>query len=753
MNKKRFINPTKAKFISSIIIATIVATIVFFLGSKLIDRMIAQIDTQYRENSMQIYDGYSKAIIYCLENYKTALNAFNNDVLFKQSTTDEIHQYIQKYKYKNHPDISDIFYVDSNGKGYFQDGTSLPLGDREYYKTIMNEKKEIYISEPILSKKTNKPVFIISQKVNENDNSVKGVLCASISLTTLQRLLSGISIGNKGHIILLDQKGKFIYHDKENLLYQRFTPKDPKYSVITSETISFMREGHIITQDSDENTIELYFKKIPDTEWILGLSIPISQWEKLRQEQNFYKYEILFIAIISLVLLLIIEERIMHYFQKKELMVTIYDQLTNLWTRQKFEKEASKMLHHYPHSKFILIECDIRGFKFINQNYGEEKADKLLIYLSKHLKNITGTLNGIIGRGFADHFYILIKTNSIVESIKHFRSLIDKLNEDINQYEIPFFPKFGISFYTANKNETSSIQNLIGQASFAKSTIKDNVISQFSVYNSRLVDKINEERFIESHMEQALKNNEFFVLFQPKIDLASDGIAGAEALVRWKNSELGIITPDKFIPLFEKNGFITKLDFYVYDLVFKFLQKCIDEKIDVVPISVNMSRNHNKPVQFIYDFMNLFNKYTIPPNLIEIEILERSVMDNEALCKIVELLHNEGFLVAMDDFGSGESSLNMLTKIPVDILKFDRDFLLSSTDQNGNIFPSSKDFIKILVDLSKTLNKKTIFEGVETEKQRDFLRSINCDQVQGYFYSKPLTEKEYLSYVEKKYFR
>ena len=249
-------------------------------------------------------------------------------------------------------------------------------------------------------------------------------------------------------------------------------------------------------------------------------------------------------------------------------------------------------------------------------------------------------------------------------------------------------------------------------------------------------------------MQQALDAHEFFVMFQPKISLANDKIVGAEALVRWNSPKFGLLTPDKFIPLFERNGFITKLDYYVYEEVFKFLQSRLVKGEPVVPISVNMSRNHNRPEKFMHDFMDIFRKYSIPSNLIQVEILERSVMDNTTLQDITEKLHKEGFTVAMDDFGSGESSLNMLTKIPVDVLKFDREFLDASTDDEGRIDKKSEKFIHILIDLSKNLEKQTVFEGVETQAQRDFLRSINCDQAQGFFYSRRLSEQDFVQFIQ-----
>ena len=315
--------------------------------------------------------------------------------------------------------------------------------------------------------------------------------------------------------------------------------------------------------------------------------------------------------------------------------------------------------------------------------------------------------------------------------------------------EIPFFPKFGIAFLLPdNKKRDITIQGLIGQASFAKSAIKDDAITAYSIYNSRLQERINEEHHLEEKMQQALDDGEFFVVYQPKISLKDDKVCGAEALVRWNNPKEGFMTPDKFIPLFERNGFIKKLDFFVYEQVFKLLEKQIKNGEKVVPISVNMSRNHNKAEKFIHDFLELFNKYDVPPQYVQLEIIERSFMGSNTLGEITKRLHNEGFSVAMDDFGGGESSLNMLTSIPVDVLKFDRVFLLSSMNEDGTMDSKSAEFIQILINLSKNLDKQSVFEGVETKEQRDFLKSINCDMIQGYFYSKPLVEKDYLEFLK-----
>lgn len=255
---------------------------------------------------------------------------------------------------------------------------------------------------------------------------------------------------------------------------------------------------------------------------------------------------------------------------------------------------------------------------------------------------------------------------------------------------------------------------------------------------------------MEVEMKPALANGEFFVEYQPKIDLKSEKIIGAEALVRWQSPKLGFLNPDEFIPLFEKNNFIVELDFYVYEKVFKFLRMCLDKNIPVVPISVNMSRNHSKPAAFVRRFSRIFKEYNLSSDLIEIELLERSVMNRSSMEKTTELLHEAGFKVAIDDFGTGESSLSMLTKIPADVLKFDKSFL-NSMQKSGKseVDRKSAAMISSLISLGKRLKVKTLFEGVETEEQRDFLKSTDCDFVQGFFYSKPLEENEFIDFVKK----
>ena len=743
--KKNNISPEKAKLISTLLVSLIFLTIVLSLSSMYTKKLLKDAENDYFNSLQSTLDGFTRIVSLQLNGYIFSLQTFYEDKIFDDCDTEEIFKFIQYYDYKKHEDFENLYYITPDGTTYLSNGQIIHLSPDKHLALM--GKNDIYISGVSTLPDNDEYLFCIEKAIYKN-NTIAGVMGASVIIKKFINRTTGLRVGTRENFMLLDKEGTFIVHSLDDVIGKKYEPEDKKYDDGSSINLAKNPPQTITTMDSYGDMIYLISSKVPESGWTLAIKVSMNEINNIYLPEKRNEIAIIIVAVITILALVFIEAKLLDFFQKKQLIATVYDPLTNLWTRQRFEKEASKMIKN-SRAKFMLVEADIRGFKFINQNYGEEAADKLILHYSKILVSFIAEHHGIIGRGFADHFYILLKITSVHKAMSVFKEKMEKLTEELKAYEIPFFPKFGISFLMPGDNaKGTTIQSLIGQASFAKSTIKDNLLIQYSVYNSKLLEKINEERFIENHMQQALEDHEFFIMYQPKISLLDDKIVGAEALVRWNSPKLGLLTPDVFIPLFERNGFITKLDYYVYEEVFKFIQKRLMKDEPIVPISVNMSRNHNKPEKFIHDFMEIFTKYSIPPNLIQLEILERSVMDNTTLQDITEKLHKEGFTVAMDDFGSGESSLNMLTKIPVDVLKFDREFLDASTDSEGRIDKKSEKFIQILINLSKNLEKQTVFEGVETQAQRDFLRSINCDQAQGFFYSKPLSEQDFMQFIK-----
>ncbi|HBH0600569.1 TPA: EAL domain-containing protein, partial [Clostridioides difficile] len=290
------------------------------------------------------------------------------------------------------------------------------------------------------------------------------------------------------------------------------------------------------------------------------------------------------------------------------------------------------------------------------------------------------------------------------------------------------------------------INTIMDRANTARKTIKGGHKNSFAFYDKEMHKKILKEKEIENSMVDALNNGEFIVYFQPKYSLSDYQIIGAEALVRWDNPQKGLIPPIEFIPVFERNGFIVNIDFYVFEEVCKKIREWMDEGQKVVPISVNLSRMHFVNSNFIEKFKLIVDKYKIPTRLIELELTETAVLDNiEGLLDTMNNLKEKGFVISMDDFGTGYSSLNLLKELPVDILKLDRAFFTEKDESNNE-----KIVISNVIKMAKELKMKVISEGVETISQVEFLKQIGCDMVQGYLFSKPMPVKEFEKIAFKK---
>ena len=277
------------------------------------------------------------------------------------------------------------------------------------------------------------------------------------------------------------------------------------------------------------------------------------------------------------------------------------------------------------------------------------------------------------------------------------------------------------------------VNKAIDKANIARKSAK-NSMHTYAIYNGKLNDKFIKESKIESSMNEALLKGEFQVYIQPKYDLNTLEIVSCEALVRWIKKDGQIIYPDEFIPLFEKNGFIEKLDYYMLETVCKKLKALLDKNVMPCPVSINQSRYLLYNPVYFDNVKSIILKYGIPTNLIELELTENLFFeDGKKMIDIMNKMKEFGISISIDDFGSGYSSLNLLKQLPVDILKIDREFLSEAETSNH-----SKIIIKKVVELSKELNIKVVCEGVETLEQEKFLKSISCDMAQGYLYAKPM---------------
>ncbi len=746
MKKKFYVSAGIERFFSFLasVILIIVLNIVF--TNTLFEKINANEEINYIEKCDDLAEDYASSIESGLLNLESRLDLFYAKIAYKDISPEEISKFLKDEAANIRPPFSMVVYADKNGNSWNSAGKYYDINDRNYFQMIISGKKTFYVSNIIESKYDSTPSIVLARPVYDSNHNISGMLFGTCRIEDLQNFFMNIKITRGKKFVIADNQNRFITHYDRRWVNWTYRPwKCDEKIFNTTDKRYVVKE----TYSADGEKIYRFVKNIPSTTWLISMTVTEKEFYENINDRNQYQNMIMFMIIAALLVALFLEFWVHSVLEKKQLLVSHIDPITHLPTRTFFEHKASRLLKKSSSSKFIMIECDIRGFKFINKTYGEERANKILYEFSKILAESIPRRTSLFCRGYADNFYYFGKINSVHRTMKYFKQKVAQMNEVIKKLEIPFSPKFGIVFHLPKKNtDAPTIQKLISHANFAKSEIKDNSLQQFALYKEKTMDHLSMINKIENHMEKALVNGEFFVMYQPKVDLNTDKVVGAEALVRWQSPELGFMPPNTFIPIFERNNFVIKLDFYVYEQVFAFIRKCLDEGKPVVPVSVNMARNHNKPDSFVYSFTTLLKKYDIPPHLIEIELLERSCMDKNILREITLMLQNEGFKVAMDDFGSGESSLNMLSSIPVNILKFDRSFLFASDSKEGHLDENSENFIKTLVNLGKNMKKETVFEGVETEEQRNFLRTIKCDKVQGYFYSKPLRENDYIDFLK-----
>jgi diguanylate cyclase (GGDEF)-like protein/PAS domain S-box-containing protein len=412
------------------------------------------------------------------------------------------------------------------------------------------------------------------------------------------------------------------------------------------------------------------------------------------------------------------------------------DILTDIPNLSAFTIKAQATIRENRDKNYAIVVFDIDKFRIINDLYGSKEGDGVLRYIGYILKTKISE-SGLCCRMYADNFAILTE----YESDSDFSKITDLLREAIKQYPV----NLGImlSFGVCKADGESDIITLCDHAGLAKKTIKGNVLKLVAFYDEALRKQGIEDKDIENEMNLALENGEFEMYLQPKVSIATTEVIGAEALVRWVHPIKGVISPGQFIPLFEKNGFIVKLDYYIWEKAFATLRKWMDEGFTPIPISVNVSRLHLHNAGIVGHFIRLADKYKIPRNFIELELTETIFLSNlNEVTQLVCSLKAEGFVLAMDDFGSGYSSLNMLKDVPIDSIKIDRGFFseIVETDRGNTV-------IQYTIAMARKLNIDVIAEGVENFVQAEFLYRAGCETAQGLFYSEPLPVKKFEQYT------
>ncbi len=409
-----------------------------------------------------------------------------------------------------------------------------------------------------------------------------------------------------------------------------------------------------------------------------------------------------------------------------------YDRLTGLYSKEFFYQRVKGILIQHPDKEYDIVCSDIENFKLINDVFGIAAGDRLLCGVADLYKEFVGD-SGICGRFNADQFACLIEHRS-----EYSNELFMEANARMNSYSSAknVVMKWGI--YSV-KGGAIQVEQMCDRALLAARSIKGQYGKYFAAYDDKLRSRLLREQAITDSMEPALAEGQFEIYLQPKYRIKDGAMAGAEALVRWNHPEWGMQSPANFIPLFEKNGFITKLDRYVWELACQVLREWEDKGYPSIPISVNVSRADIYNDDLADGLLKLVKKYNLPPSRLHLEITESAYTeDPNQIIDTVSRLRELGFIIEMDDFGSGYSSLNMLNQMPIDILKLDMIFIRNETAK-----PVNQGILRFIMGLARWMNLSVVAEGVETREQLERLREIGCDYVQGYYFSKPVPCAEF----------
>lgn len=577
---------------------------------------------------------------------------------------------------------------------------------------------------------------------------VVGVLGAFIGKEKIQGYLNVNSFAGQGFAHIIEKNGDFVVLSQNANAYlgqgnyftvlQEYGQPASGYSIAKlREDISQDKSGIFYFTMDDGISRVLAYQPLTSQNWYLLSVVPT---QVTNRQMYFFSHlaiiinaivVLLFVALIVFILLL------QRQNQRRLEEMAFVDPVTLGPSRAKFEIDASTAIRQAAAGSYVLVAADIEKFKLINDAYGSEQGDRTLRYVY-HIFQRHLAVGELTARITGDTFNLLLWWAGEERLLERLQQIVEDVNQFNHYLEQKYYLVFTVGIYVVSE-PTLHLITMQDRANVARGNSKHGHTDSFyscAFYTDVERRRLVREKEIMNRVSGALANQEFIVYLQPKVSLEKQQIAGAEALVRWEDEEHNIISPGEFIPILEKNGFIAQLDLYVFTEICRLLRKWLDEGKQPVPISVNLSRAHLRRPDFLAEFRSVCQRYQIPPQLLEMELTETLVFEDiVTLRRVMEEIHAYGFRCALDDFGSGYSSLNMLKDVPADVLKLDKAFFEQETGnrQRGNAVVES------VIEMAKKLNMTTVAEGVEQLRQVEFLRAAKCDMVQGYVFSPPIT--------------
>ena len=648
----------------------------------------------------------------------------------------------------SHNDFIHMGFVYPDRKGYFIDTDGnrhdgVDISDEDFISRTLSGRSAV---SGIMKDKMSDNTVVCYGVPVIHDGNVMGAVTATRTTSNLSEIISQDIFDGIAYVHIIDREGNFVLRSG--------------HAVINKQMDNIFEDGDITDEVRSSILADIgtggdsfaVFHYQGNAYWVTFIPVGVNGWQifclvpQTFLNHNFDTVFLVFACVMACIFLLFAVLFLYIYTllkrEHESLRLFAYkDSLTGADNRNRFVSELPGLLKETADRAVVLM--NISGFKFVNEFFGFEKGNLFLLHIAR-------VLRGSIREGEryyrdnADRFGMLV----YYQDREELTDRIKKIQKDINEYTVSpnqdyrINCNFGVYLIQApgpDRQAPLSPDTVINGALLALNSVNGNTANPIAFYDEEMHEKARRKIEIASQMQAALANGEFHMYLQPKYFLEDGSLHSAEALVRWCSDGEIIHYPDEFIPIFEENGFITELDMYMLEEACRRVSHWTELGYKVRPISVNQSRIFFYDEEFLDKFRQIVDRYSIDPDMIILEVTESVAMSNLARVKmVISKLHNMGFSISMDDFGSGYSSLNTLKDLDIAELKLDKEFLSEqSTSPRGQVV------IESIIHLAKALSITTVAEGIENEVQLRFLQSVSCDIGQGYYFAKPMPADEF----------
>lgn len=637
-------------------------------------------------------------------------------------------------------DMKRIAFTFPDGSTLATDNVEMDLsGVENFERSVQGER---LLTTVIQDVSDGELVNIYSLPVYSSDGKTLGVMSAVYRSEVFENLLAASSFDGEGYTYIIDSAGNVVidsHHenaiDNMSNLFSYMEEHKGKSLSVLKNSLNSDGEGFIEIDREKDGDLFAYYKKLAISDWYVFSVVPkeVAENTKVAVMTSVLVY----CVIVSLIAIFVVLS-IRHALNEKnsQLMAALYvDPLTGGRSYEKFRLDCKERLRKQVDKKAAFVFLDIDNFNLVATLYGHEESVDTIRRVYAMINNCVGD-KGIIGRNSSDQFCVMYFYDENEEFENSIQNFVKTLHDNA-KFANMLRPSMGIYMV---ENPEEGIYDMMNKARTAHETIKQNEDSIIAYYDAGFRDRKYQNKHMADEMEEALKKHEFVPYLQPKYNASTGEICGAEALIRWITAEGKIIPPGMFIPLAENNGFVRNLDREMFAMVCRLQKDLLERGIKPVPISVNVSRQLLYDKTFAEDYCAYIKKIGIPAELVELEITESALFEDINLFRsTLEKLRAFGFQILMDDFGTGYSSLMMLHTVPIDVMKLDKSFIDDYADEKGS------SIIQCVLNLAKQLKIPVVAEGVETEEQYVYLKNSGCDVIQGYYFSKPIPQEEFLS--------